>query len=242
MNDFRFPVVEIYRAVQGEGDVVGMTTTFVRLGGCDYRCVWCDSMFSVLPEYKSSWSMMDASQVADAVLDISPYGELITFSGGNPALFPLELIMRELGDKYLYAIETQGSVYKQYFGDMDYLTLSPKPPSSNNVTDKDMVCSILKAVNGNKCNVCIKIVVFDDVDYEYAVDLFNAVRKLKADLDINMSFVMQVGNNTITGSVHVPALLNKYSELCEKVLRDKYVDIRVIPQVHTLAYGNKRGI
>lgn len=38
--------------VQGEGAVIGKPTVFVRTGGCDYPCSWCDSKFAVLPEYR----------------------------------------------------------------------------------------------------------------------------------------------------------------------------------------------
>ena len=45
------PVVEVFGpTIQGEGELAGVPTAFVRFGGCDYRCSWCDSLFAVLPE------------------------------------------------------------------------------------------------------------------------------------------------------------------------------------------------
>jgi 7-carboxy-7-deazaguanine synthase len=38
--------------VQGEGPLVGRPTVFVRTGGCDYRCAWCDTLYAVLPEHR----------------------------------------------------------------------------------------------------------------------------------------------------------------------------------------------
>ena len=46
-----FPVVEIFGPVlQGEGRMIGAQTLFVRLGLCDFRCQWCDSLYAVTPE------------------------------------------------------------------------------------------------------------------------------------------------------------------------------------------------
>jgi 7-carboxy-7-deazaguanine synthase len=46
-----YPVVEVFGpTIQGEGALAGLPTLFVRFGGCDYRCSWCDSLLAVLPE------------------------------------------------------------------------------------------------------------------------------------------------------------------------------------------------
>src|SRR4051794_6252753 len=45
-----YPVIEIFGpTIQGEGALAGAPTMFVRFGGCDYRCSWCDSMYAVDP-------------------------------------------------------------------------------------------------------------------------------------------------------------------------------------------------
>jgi organic radical activating enzyme len=38
--------------IQGEGPLIGRPIVFVRTGGCDYRCSWCDTLYAVLPEYR----------------------------------------------------------------------------------------------------------------------------------------------------------------------------------------------
>ena len=50
--------------VQGEGALIGRPTVFVRTGGCDYRCSWCDTLYAVLPEYRHDWRPM----APDAIL------------------------------------------------------------------------------------------------------------------------------------------------------------------------------
>src|SRR6476469_8816906 len=78
--------------IQGEGPQIGQPTTFVRTGGCDYRCVWCDTLYAVLPEHTAEWTPMDPLAIL-AELDRLRGDHApgwITLSGGNPALQPLE--------------------------------------------------------------------------------------------------------------------------------------------------------
>ena len=45
-----YPVIEIFGpTIQGEGSEAGLATHFIRVGGCDYRCSWCDTMYAVDP-------------------------------------------------------------------------------------------------------------------------------------------------------------------------------------------------
>ncbi|TIU92326.1 MAG: 7-carboxy-7-deazaguanine synthase QueE, partial [Mesorhizobium sp.] len=44
--------------IQGEGMLIGLPTVFVRTGGCDYRCSWCDSLHAVDSRFRYDWEMM----------------------------------------------------------------------------------------------------------------------------------------------------------------------------------------
>ncbi len=70
--------------VQGEGAVIGKPTVFVRTGGCDYRCSWCDSKFAVLPEFRTTWRRMFPEDVLSEIKKLSSRPILVTLSGGNP--------------------------------------------------------------------------------------------------------------------------------------------------------------
>ena len=49
----RIRISEIFGpTIQGEGPLMGRPTVFVRTGGCDYRCRWCDTLYAVLPEFR----------------------------------------------------------------------------------------------------------------------------------------------------------------------------------------------
>src|SRR4028118_1642746 len=108
--------------IQGEGALVGRPTVFVRTGGCDYRCSWCDTLYAVLPEYRGEWLKMSAEEILQRVLALSGGPILITVCGGNPGLQPLQpLLARGHAQGFSFALETQGSVAKEWFAKLDYL-------------------------------------------------------------------------------------------------------------------------
>src|SRR6266436_1905588 len=106
--------------IQGEGPLIGRPTVFVRTGGCDYRCSWCDTLYAVLPRYRDEWQPMTPSEILARIGELSG-GEpiLVTLSGGNPALQPLGPLI-ELGraSRYGFAIETQGSIAAPWFAEL----------------------------------------------------------------------------------------------------------------------------
>src|SRR5436190_6703748 len=106
------PVIEIFGpTIQGEGAEAGLPTHFVRLGGCDFRCTWCDTMYAVDPAAVRANSVrMSTEAIVEqiAALDGSP--AWVTLSGGNPALHHVGPLVDSLhASGYLVATETQGS-------------------------------------------------------------------------------------------------------------------------------------
>jgi 7-carboxy-7-deazaguanine synthase len=135
-----FPIIEIFGPTfQGEGSMAGQQTHFVRFGGCDYRCSWCDTMYAVDPDQvKQNARQMTAAAIVQNIEGLSGHPKWITFSGGNPLLFDFLEIVALLHQKGFYvAAETQGSkfVSRPAVSALDLLILSPKPPSSGMSTD-----------------------------------------------------------------------------------------------------------
>src|SRR6266566_8191152 len=95
--------------IQGEGSLIGRPTVFVRTGGCDYRCTWCDTLYAVLPEYRDDWVPMTPAEIMARVNELAGGKPvLVSLSGGNPALQPLAPLIalgRERG--HSFALETQ---------------------------------------------------------------------------------------------------------------------------------------
>lgn len=223
---------------QGEGALIGRPTLFVRTGGCDFRCDWCDSLYAVLPEFRSTWRKMTAPEILaelDRLCENRPM--LVTLSGGNPALQPLEELLY-LGHKrgYSFALETQGSAARDWFSDLDYLVLSPKPPSSKMPTDWDVVRACRDAAReGANVHISMKIVVFDEADYQFA-------RTAREEIP-DVPLFLQTGNAAPTAAIYDSSTSAAQIEwLLSRALRDGWHDVTILPQLHVLLWGNKRGV
>ncbi|MBM7541986.1 7-carboxy-7-deazaguanine synthase [Amphibacillus cookii] len=240
----RYPVLEIFGpTIQGEGMVVGRKTMFIRTAGCDYSCSWCDSSFTWDGSAKDEIKMMTASEIITRLNAIGQdQFDHVTISGGNPALLKdLDQLIDLLHQNQLeVAIETQGTRWQPWFLLIDDLTLSPKPPSSGMKTDWNKLDTIIDHLRDNNrlAHTSLKIVIFDDQDFDYA----EAVHQRYPDL----LFYLQVGNAHLTES-NLPKLtdllLEKYQWLINKTLESSKLNkVRVLPQLHTLVWGNKRGV
>lgn len=240
----KLPIIEIFGpTIQGEGMVIGQKTMFVRTAGCDYSCSWCDSSFTWDGTGKSIIKMMDAGEIWNELKNLGGDGfSFVTISGGNPALLKnlSELIFLLKENNIKIGLETQGSKWQDWFYDIDELTISPKPPSSKMITDFDELDSILTKLKkpDSRNHVSLKVVVFDEEDFEYA-------RKVHFRYP-EVPFFLQTGNDdvkTIENSSLVEKLIKKYEWLINLVmLDDELKNIKVLPQLHTYIWGNKRGV
>ena len=57
--------------IQGEGALIGKPTVFVRAGGCDYRCSWCDTLYAVDSQFRKDWTPMTTDEVWAQVQKLS---------------------------------------------------------------------------------------------------------------------------------------------------------------------------
>ncbi|MFD2520427.1 7-carboxy-7-deazaguanine synthase QueE [Emticicia soli] len=116
----KLPVMESFYTLQGEGYHAGKAAYFIRLGGCDVGCVWCD--------VKESWdaSIHPQLSVEEIVAEASKYtGRMAVITGGEPLMYNLDELTGALQEAgFLTNIETSG-VY-QVTGSWDWVCFSPK--------------------------------------------------------------------------------------------------------------------
>ena len=141
--------MEQFYTIQGEGFNTGRAAYFIRLGGCDVGCVWCD--------VKESWDA-DAHPryaIADLVASASEYpGRNVVITGGEPLMhdcLPLTKALQEAGFKTW--IETSGA--HPLSGNWDWICVSPKK-------FKAPLPEVLAHADE------LKIIVFNDSDFKWA--------------------------------------------------------------------------
>lgn len=143
------PVMEDFYTLQGEGFHQGKAAYFIRLGGCDVGCTWCD--------VKDSW---DAGKhplrnIDELVSQVKNHaGEIVVITGGEPLMHDLNFLTESLHNSGLKThMETSGS--SPLSGNWDWITLSPKK-------FKAPLPEILQEANE------LKIVVYNKSDFAWA--------------------------------------------------------------------------
>ena len=217
--------------IQGEGSLIGTQTVFVRTGGCDYRCSWCDTGYAVLPEHQDDWQKLSADTVMAEIETLSNHQPIwVTLSGGNPAMQELgQLIKAGQAKGYQFSMETQGSISQPWFALLDQLTLSPKPPSSGMSFKQKGLDRCLVAC-ANQVDVSLKFVVADQNDLIWAKNI--------ADLYPEMPCFVQPCNtqadiNNTTDAMDSPRDQQKdMLWLIDAVQSLNWRDARILPQLH----------
>lgn len=240
----KFPILEIFGpTIQGEGMVVGRKTMFIRTAGCDYQCSWCDSAFTWDGSAKEEKEMLTTEQIIDRLKEVGKDRfDHVTISGGNPAL--LQNLNQLIDALHAFdlnvALETQGSRWQPWFLTIDDLTISPKPPSSKMQTDWEMLDKIIASLTEENrlSHLSLKVVVFNQEDLDYATYVHARYPEV--------AFFLQVGNDDLSEidpEQLAQHLLSKYEWLIDQAMLSNTLNaVRVLPQVHALVWGNKRGV
>lgn len=143
------PVMEHFYTLQGEGLHQGKAAYFIRLGGCDVGCVWCD--------VKDSWDAgkHPLRKVEDLVAEVKKTPvEIVVITGGEPLMHDLTCLTEQLHNAGLRThMETSGS--SPLSGTWDWITLSPKK-------FKAPLPEVVPHANE------LKVVVFNKSDFDWA--------------------------------------------------------------------------
>lgn len=230
----KIPVLEIFGPTfQGEGRSIGQKTMFVRTGGCDYSCAWCDSAFTWDGSEKPD--LMTAEDIVTQLDALGSYGH-VTISGGNPLLHAsigtLVDILKSRG--IMMSVETQGSYWQNWILDIEDVTISPKPPSSGMTVDYDRLDVFFKRLPEQQR--AVKIVIFDEADLDFAATI--------SDRYALKTLYLSLGNpDPAEEGTIAPRMLSDLKTLWERVAGDaRFNHARVLPQLHALVFANDRGV
>jgi organic radical activating enzyme len=145
----QLPVVEEFFSLQGEGFQTGKAAYFIRLGGCDIGCNWCDSRFSWNPDIHP---VIETKTIIDRVKKSGADSVVIT--GGEPLMWNLDILCNGLKKNNISTfLETSGAY--PLSGKWDWICVSPK---------RNMPALI------ENCNVAdeLKVIIQDKSDFEWA--------------------------------------------------------------------------
>lgn len=150
LSEQRYPVMEHFYTIQGEGANSGKPAYFIRLGGCDVGCHWCD--------VKESWDAAahPACSIAEMIGWVEKSGaQHVVITGGEPLMYDLTLLTAALKEKgWDLWLETSGAY--PVTGYWDWICVSPKK-------FKQPLASVLKVADE------LKVIVFNGSDFSWAL-------------------------------------------------------------------------
>jgi len=145
----KLPLVEEFFSIQGEGFHTGKAAYFIRLGGCDIGCSWCDTPFSWDTELHP---MVETDTIIDHIIKSGTDSVVVT--GGEPLMWNLDYLCSGLKQKNICTfIETSGAY--PLSGEWDWICLSPK----RNMPPGNEICSAADE---------LKVIIEDESDFDWA--------------------------------------------------------------------------
>lgn len=123
----KYPVIEIFDSIQGEGSMMGMPVTFVRFKGCNLACPWCDTKetwkCAKEGDAEEGFKWMNALEIAEQC-----HKQAVVLTGGEPNLQQLDELIEvlHLAHKFI-CMETNGTLPTPEM--IDWVVCSPKPTS-----------------------------------------------------------------------------------------------------------------
>lgn len=239
-------VTEMFSGIQGEGPWVGFRQIFVRFGGCDLRCWWCDTPRSLVRRDPNKVERTPGKRDFDLVQNPSTFDEIadmiealepanhhsVSFTGGEPLLQPvalLDLAQRVHRWGTLVFLETHGGrvdELEQVIAEIDIVSMDLKLKSS---TGEDVPlerhAEFLKVAKAK--DAYAKIVITPETD---DAEVFAAIEMVSA---VAPSVPLILQPVTPMGQIKSVPSVQRMLDLHEAALR-MHTDVRVIPQVHAL--------
>ena len=151
------PLMEAFNTIQGEGYHKGTAAYFIRVGGCDVGCHWCD--------VKESWDadVHPPTAIETIAVQATEFSDTIVVTGGEPLMWDMQPLTNLLKEKKLKThIETSGAYHLS--GDWDWICLSPKKR-------KPPVSKIYSKAHE------LKVIVYNKSDFKFAEEHAKKVSK-----------------------------------------------------------------
>jgi len=219
---------ELFFSVQGEGVSIGMPAVFARLQLCNLRCVWCDTRYTWDSEHPQFYAFEPIAPTELATrLGAMPCRRLV-ITGGEPLLHTAAIdVLLDLLDGWTIELETNGTlVGSPKIRERCQLNISPKLPSSGNLPSLMHRPDVLRSLAVAR-NAWFKFVVADRADFAAMEELISA-----CELPPARVIVMPEGRSQAELTRHA-------LEIVDLVKERGY---RLLPRLHVMLWGDKRGV
>jgi 7-carboxy-7-deazaguanine synthase len=197
-------IAEIFRSLQGEGNNQGRPCLFIRFAGCNLHCCWCDT-----PYAQAGGSEMSIDAILEQVWRMNP--PYVCITGGEPLLQgdDLEPLLSSLHARGTSIdIETNGTIDFSRLQPYASICMDVKCPSSGQKSN----LGLLKALRSKDC---VKFVVKDETDCQYALEIITSYR--------------------ISGEIFISPVFGSDYKMIAKFILDNNLPVRFQIQLHKIA-------
>ncbi|MFQ5883043.1 MAG: 7-carboxy-7-deazaguanine synthase QueE [Candidatus Methylomirabilales bacterium] len=225
-----YKVSELFTSIQGEGEVMGIPSHFIRLYRCDLTCAWCDTKYSWLGQDHAAegkdYALMRLEEIL-AWLRKEPRVPLVSITGGEPLLQPILSLVASLDARgYLVVIETNGrhSPERALLQMVRHWAVSPKLKNAGTEVRWGPLDWLRKTQN-----FYLKFVICDP----------------GTDLPEVREFVETRGLPSTKVILQPNGLASDYEAALRRLadfVRQHGYPYRVLPQLHRFLWGLKRGV
>ena len=239
-------VSEQFVSIQGEGLDIGRPFSFIRLFGCNYYCSWCDTKYAVQhwSDTYEEHSVADLAEWADAQGNVA-----VCLTGGEPLTAPaplfLTLVRALKASGHEIDIQTNGTIFRPALAPLiDSWSISPKLGSSMMVERPDILRRYLAAQHDGtlRGRLLLKFVIATPADIDLTWNLLDALPEVAAQA---IPIILQPeGLEHASVADYAVALkwLTGQIAFGDGAVRWRRYAVRVLPQLHRIIWGGKRGI
>ena len=246
-------VVEVFWSAQGEGPFVGSPTVFVRFGGCDLRCRWCDTPHTWSPAEECRFQDPDGGpdrvaqnpvsleSVLGAISELAPQaGDFVSLTGGEPLLqvdWVSALAQAVRGEGLRAHLETHGLAVEglsRLDGRLDVISMDWKSPADvrSAVPNRypDFVQAhrdFLRLAKSMADAVYVKWVISDRTSLNELEQVCDVMEEVDRDTPLILQPVTPAGG--VRAGLEASVVLNWL-----RSARERLPDVRLIPQTHPL--------
>ncbi|WP_458403237.1 7-carboxy-7-deazaguanine synthase QueE [Methanobrevibacter sp.] len=225
------PIIEIFSSFQGEGLLIGERQIFVRFAGCNLNCSYCDTNDS---KSEKSGRLMTPDEVSEEINKlITPDCKTISFTGGEPSLYPdfISQVSKNFNLKIM--LETNGTLPENIdsIEELDIVSLDIKLPEHfDGDFDETIFLNEIKSLNlliAKSINVYCKVVILPSTKINSFKEV---VEKLSENILSKSSFKIIIQpSSPLEDWKDINFRLFGFSEIV-----GQYFDVCTIPQIHKI--------